>query len=199
MYERISHERSCNYGKHLLINYLTKKTENLNASPKLTFVEAVKACFKKYATFKGRARRSEYWWFALFTYIVNGIFYIPFMLISSVHSAAVAKFSSELTLASLDQYDSLMNQATALDAQYQSYYIIVGVIYGIVWLAMLLPTLGVLVRRLHDIGKSGKIILLCLIPLVNFVIAILLFVWALKDSDPKENQYGPSPKYSAEA
>ena len=60
MYEQVCNECSYNYGKLLLINHLTKKMENLNASPKLTFGEAVKACFKKYATFKGRARRSEY-------------------------------------------------------------------------------------------------------------------------------------------
>lgn len=35
------------------------------------FIEAVKTCFMKYATFSGRARRSEYWWFVLFNGIVN--------------------------------------------------------------------------------------------------------------------------------
>lgn len=35
------------------------------------FLEAVKACFGKYATFEGRARRSEYWWFALFNFLVG--------------------------------------------------------------------------------------------------------------------------------
>ncbi len=99
--------------------------------------------------------------------------------------------------AAFDQtkYDALMKQAESCDA----IFFPCAIILGIVMLALLLPSLAVAVRRLHDIGKSGKIILLCLIPLVNFVIAILLFVWALKDSDLKENQYGPSPKYSAEA
>ena len=36
------------------------------ASPKLSFTDAVRQVFNKYATFKGRARRSEYWWFVLF-------------------------------------------------------------------------------------------------------------------------------------
>ena len=39
--------------------------------PILGFGEAVKICFKKYFDFTGRARRSEYWWFALFTFLVN--------------------------------------------------------------------------------------------------------------------------------
>ena len=40
--------------------------------------EAVKSCFRKYATFKGRARRSEYWFAYLFVWIVNMVCaYIP--------------------------------------------------------------------------------------------------------------------------
>ena len=37
------------------------------------FLEAVKTCFGKYATFSGRARRSEYWWFALLSFILSFI------------------------------------------------------------------------------------------------------------------------------
>ena len=40
------------------------------ASPKLSFTDAVRQVFNKYATFKGRARRSEYWWFVLFYSLV---------------------------------------------------------------------------------------------------------------------------------
>ena len=43
------------------------------ALPMMSFVESVTTCFKKYVTFKGRARRSEYWWFAILNYIpLNG-------------------------------------------------------------------------------------------------------------------------------
>ncbi len=37
----------------------------------MTFVEAVKTCFSKYADFKGRASRSEYWWYTLFIVLVS--------------------------------------------------------------------------------------------------------------------------------
>lgn len=50
-------------------------------SGNMGFIEAVKICFAKYATFEGRASRSEYWWFALFYFlvmIVCGILAIPF-------------------------------------------------------------------------------------------------------------------------
>lgn len=57
-------------------------------------------------------------------------------------------------------------------------------------LAVLLPALGVTVRRLHDIGKSGWMILIGLIPLVGLYLIYLL----AKDSDPGQNAYGPNPK-----
>ena len=68
---------------------------------------------------------------------------------------------------------------------------IFGIISGLVSLALLLPSLGVSVRRLHDVGKSGWWLLLVLIPVIG---AIILLVWECKDSDPGDNQYGPNPK-----
>lgn len=47
-----------------------------NPVPGLTFTEAVQTCFRKYATFSGRARRSEYWYFTLFTIVVNFVLMI---------------------------------------------------------------------------------------------------------------------------
>lgn len=40
-------------------------------TPMMSFGESVKTCFQKYVTFKGRARRSEYWWFCLLNCIVS--------------------------------------------------------------------------------------------------------------------------------
>lgn len=37
----------------------------------MNMIEAIKVCFSKYVTFSGRARRAEYWWFILFTWIVS--------------------------------------------------------------------------------------------------------------------------------
>lgn len=64
---------------------------------------------------------------------------------------------------------------------------------NIVSLALLIPGLAVSVRRMHDIGKSGWVLLLALIPLVG---AIILIVWSAKDSQPGANAYGPNPKES---
>ena len=67
----------------------------------------------------------------------------------------------------------------------------VGTTLSSVWsLAILLPQLGLGVRRLHDIGKSGWLMLLSLIPIVGWII---LIIWWAKEGDPNENQYGPVP------
>lgn len=60
----------------------------------------------------------------------------------------------------------------------------------ILFLVFLLPGLGLCVRRLHDIGKSGWYYLIGLIPIVGW---ILLIVWFCKDSEMADNQYGPVP------
>ena len=57
-------------------------------------------------------------------------------------------------------------------------------------LALLLPNLGLSARRLHDINKSGWLLLLGLIPLVG---AIILIVWFCKEGDKGANQYGEEP------
>ena len=65
---------------------------------------------------------------------------------------------------------------------------IVGMIYS---LAVLLPGLGVSIRRLHDISRSGWWLLLLLVPIIG---AIVLLVFMAQDSKQGENQYGQYPK-----
>jgi uncharacterized membrane protein YhaH (DUF805 family) len=66
-----------------------------------------------------------------------------------------------------------------------------GVFYFLYVLAVLIPGLAVFVRRLHDVGKSGWMILIALIPIIG---AIWLLVLMVTDSNPGENQYGVNPK-----
>ena len=63
-------------------------------------------------------------------------------------------------------------------------------------LAVLLPSLGVSVRRLHDTNRSGWWLLIALIPLVG---AIVLLVFMVQDSQPGANEYGANPKEGATA
>ena len=65
---------------------------------------------------------------------------------------------------------------------------LLGFIYAV---AVLLPSLAVGVRRLHDTGRSGWWMLLVFIP---FIGAIILIVWMATDSQPGDNAYGPNPK-----
>lgn len=67
----------------------------------------------------------------------------------------------------------------------------IGIIAGVYGLAILVPSLAVAWRRLHDTGRSGWLYLLLLIPLVG---SIILLVFLCQDSQPGSNQYGPNPK-----
>lgn len=116
----------------------------------MSFVDAIKSVFTQYVGFNGRARRSEYWYFVLFNFIVS------FVL--------------------------------SLLGNFVSFFSILGTIWS---LAVLLPSLAVCIRRLHDIGKAWTWFLLVLIPLVGQIILIVFFC---QDSQPGENQYGPNPK-----
>jgi uncharacterized membrane protein YhaH (DUF805 family) len=68
------------------------------------------------------------------------------------------------------------------------------VIYGLLclyFLAALIPSLAVSVRRLHDIGMTGWMLLIGLVPLIG---SLALLVMSLLDGNPGPNQYGPNPK-----
>ena len=99
---------------------------------------------KKYAVFEGRARREEFWMFALVNFIISVVLHLisPFL----------------------------------------------GGIYN---LAVLLPSLGVGARRLHDTGRSGWLLLIGLIPLIGIIVLIVFWV---QDSQPGANAHGPNPK-----
>ncbi len=66
-----------------------------------------------------------------------------------------------------------------------------GLISSLYSLFVLLPSIAVAVRRLHDIGKSGWYVLIGLIPIIGWIWAIILLA---TDSDPGANKYGPNPK-----
>ncbi|MFC1893797.1 DUF805 domain-containing protein [Chloroflexota bacterium] len=107
---------------------------------------------KKYAVFSGRARRKEYWYFALFSLIIS-------FVLGLIEGFATGNDYSVLTS-----------------------------LYG---LAVLLPSIGVSIRRLHDTGRSGWWVLIGFIPLIG---GIILLIYFLSDSQRETNQYGPSPK-----
>ena len=105
--------------------------------------------FKKYATFSGRASRSEYWWWVLISVIVGVVL-----------NVIVAPGSTH------DRYGNTIPGPAA----------VIGLGLVILWgLATFVPGLALSVRRMHDAGMSGWMLLLSLVPFVGAV-AILVFM-----------------------
>ncbi|EYB68823.1 hypothetical protein DEIPH_ctg017orf0197 [Deinococcus phoenicis] len=118
-----------------------------------------------YADFRGRARRREYWMFVLINGVITLILQLPYLFGGAAQVAAGESLSG-LALLSL----------------------LVSSLYG---LAVLVPSLAVGVRRLHDTGRSGWWMLIGLIP---FVGGIILLIFTVMDSQPGSNKWGPNPK-----
>lgn len=129
------------------------------------------APLRKYATFEGRARRSEYWLFSLFLFL-SGIPVGILLMIAGVGVAGAA------------------NSDSAAGAGAAGISAILLLLIGVFYLAMFIPSLAVSVRRLHDSDKSGWLMLLCLIPFGSLVILI----FTLLDGTPGPNRYGEDPK-----
>jgi uncharacterized membrane protein YhaH (DUF805 family) len=114
----------------------------------MNILQSAEQCvIKKYATFEGRASRSEYWWFTL--------------------SSQIVIYGSAFISTSMDNY----------------------ILYAIVFLGLLLPGISVLVRRLHDINKSGWHYWWILTGIGLF----LLIYWFCQKSNESKNDYGPPP------
>lgn len=139
----------------------------MNAKPTMGFVEAIKTCYAKYFNFNGRARRSEFWWFYLFASIFSSI---PVYIVSMMHTAA-------------------MQEAQAVDSNYLTFYIIAAIISLFLFS---IPLIAAMARRLHDVGKSGWLILCFLLCGIGGLIPLIM---CIPDGKPEPNKFGPSPKY----
>ena len=74
--------------------------------------------------------------------------------------------------------------------------ILFSIVYMLLGLAVIVPSLAVGARRLSDTGRNPLLLLLMLIPIVG---AIILIVWWCEDSKREPNEQGPSPKYDPQA
>ena len=107
----------------------------------MNFTEAIKTCFSKYAVFRGRAQRSEFWWFFLF----------------SVVSSAIVGFVP-----------------------------VIGQLYSLV---LVIPSLAVSARRLHDIGRSAWWLLLHLVSFLALaagLVALVVIAFAYESSNAED-------------
>lgn len=127
----------------------------------MTLQESVKTVFSKYATFSGRATRSEFWYFALFNFIMVFGLIIAGILLGAIFGGGEGAAGG---------------------------FAIGYCLYVIYSLAAFIPYISVTVRRLHDTNRSGWNYWWFLLPLVGIIV---LLVFLLQGSDPENNKYGP--------
>ena len=131
-------------------------------------------CFKKYATFSGRARRMEYWTFHLIYTLVI------------IAATVLAVISIALTTA-------IGNPV--YDTEYGPLPLnIIVALMAIFALVCILPSLAVSIRRLHDTGRSGGWWFINFVPVIG---PLVFLVFMFLESEPGENIYGPNPKQQA--
>ena len=123
--------------------------------------------FKRFSDFRGRSRRRELW---------------PFLAVNTVLYAVGAALDSALGLGGV-------TTNTAPGFVWFSYS--PGLVATVVGLVLLVPSLAVEARRLHDTGRTHWWLLLLIIPVLGWL--VLIVFWAL-DGERRDNAYGPDPK-----
>ncbi len=143
----------------------------------MTFAEATRKCLSNYATFSGRASRSEFWWFALF--VVLGAM-VP-VLIGAIVAGATASGTTGTDFGNRLGFGALFFFGIA----------------GLFYLAMLMPTWAVGVRRFHDRDLSGwvylALILVGFIPYIGLLGSLAALVISVLPTKPGANRFGPDP------
>ncbi len=113
----------------------------------MTLSQSVRSVLSKYATFTGRATRSEFWYWILFVFIVS-------LVVQLLDGVIIGPLLGFAPFAS-DAGDPLS--------------MLVGLVFFI-------PNIAVAARRLHDIGRSGWWQLLIFVPLIGFIVLIYWYV-----------------------
>lgn len=126
------------------------------------FGGAIRRGFVKYATFRGRASRSEYWWWQLFVTLAVLCWYLIIYLVAS---------------------------AGEPDLDHAIWLLLLG---GAGYLVLFIPSLALVVRRLHDSGRSGWTYFVSLIP---FVGTPILVAFLAAPTSPRAALYGPPSAY----
>ena len=141
--------------------------------------------FRRYADFRGRSRRMEFWMYQLLNVIV--------------WSVIAALFFSAFPWADIFAGNDAQ-VASELETMGAGFWVAMALV-GLWWLGTIIPSLAVAVRRLHDRGLSGwwyaGAIILSFVPIVNFLALfayIALFVLFLLPGEEGPNKWGPDPK-----
>jgi uncharacterized membrane protein YhaH (DUF805 family) len=129
----------------------------------INFGGAVKRAFIKGLRFDGRASRAEYWWFVLFT----GLFLIGLSIPALVLGVSTSP----------DGGDTPGPAAVPL-----------LILIALFWLAIIVPSISLTVRRLHDAGYSGWLVLLNLVPYVG---SLIVAIFCILPPSPAGAKYDP--------
>lgn len=134
------------------------------------FGASIKSAFSQYAVFRGRATRSEFWWFYLFLVIVG-------FVISFIDNMFGWKYGTSTFTFTADGQTSIIPGLGGI-----------GVLTTIWSLATILPFISVAVRRLHDIDRTGWWLWIYFICCIGWIVLLVFFVTG---GTPGENRYGP--------
>ncbi len=177
----------------------------VTAKPMMNPVESVVTCIKKYFIFKGRARRSEFWWFALAIVLLN--FLSSFLgFISPTVSLVISICVILLFIPNVAALTRRLH-----DANHSGWWVASFVICLVGYMASYAYLLGpnidsftnatdpmALAGELAESIKSSPIVatIMACCSFGVFILFIITFFFALQDSKWGENKYGPSPKYN---
>lgn len=135
-----------------------------HSQDELSFKDAIISCLKNYFNFYGRASRAEYWWWFLFNaLVITAAVLFDILVVSGLI----------LGISELQQSSGTSGTVVAVGM------FLPNILTMIVTLFLLLPTLTVAVRRLHDVDRSGFWVFITVIP---FFGALLLLYWHLLPS-----------------
>ena len=172
-------------------------------STKMGFVEAIKTCFSKAFTFTGRARRSEYWYWYLFSVIVS----IPLSIILEIipEDAWALAFIVALVSLGWNFFNMIATLAVTIrrlhDTGRSGWWYGGSVIGAFVWAMFVVAGIVALSVSVVDSTSASMmealtpflvVLLVTYIPLLAY--SIVLLVWLCQDSTPGPNKYGENPK-----
>lgn len=165
--------------------------ENIVKLPQMSFGESVKTVLSKLTDFKGRARRSELWWFWLLyaivsiilSFLLSGLYVIKsivsILLLLSIWSVTVRRLHDR------GHGGWWVAASIIINLLYSFYLSGAGYIEA---LSTINPDPNMAIKMMSDPIVSISILLM-------FIINICIFIFCVMDSSIEENKYGPSPKY----
>lgn len=127
--------------------------------------QAISRFFKKYARFKGYASRSEYWWVALAQFVL-------YMVLGGIYGVVFASLMENSP--NMDTYNTGMSAGFEAEGGTAVALMAVSLVNLAVALALLIPTLALIWRRLHDAGFPGPFYFLGFIPVVGPILLLVL-------------------------